>query len=144
SQLPRLHTLALQAAPHASLPVEQFLQRALSSGADAVWILDKTGKAFRGGVICDHAPEDRSAPVCVLPNVLGSQVRVLGSGLELWSAGSKTFLAARIPLAGANGGAAQALVAGFQTSPDFYNRINLIQSQTAEYYSQKQNLRALK
>jgi len=144
SQLPRLHTLGRQAAPYAALPVEPFLQHALSSGADAAWILDKNGNAVRGGVICDHAPEERSTPVCTRPNVLGSQLRVLGSGLELWSAGDKTYLAGRIPLAGANVAGSQALVAGFQTSPDFYSRVELIQSQTAEYYSQKQNLRALK
>ena len=143
SQLPRLHTVGHQAVPYASLPVDQFLQHALSSGADAAWILDKKGKAVRGGVICDSPPEDRSGSACAVPNVLGSQVRVLASGLELWSAGGKTYLAARIPL-GAGGESSGALVAGFRTSPDFYSRISLIQSQTAEYYSQKQNLRALK
>jgi two-component system nitrogen regulation sensor histidine kinase NtrY len=144
SQLPRLHTLALQAAPFVALPAEQFLQHSLSSGADAAWIVDKNGKAMRGGVICDNPPEDRSAPVCVLPDVLGRPERVLASGLEVWSAGGKAYLAARVPLGDRGSGGSDALVAGFRASPDFYNRISTIQSQTQEYYAQKQNLRALK
>jgi PAS domain S-box-containing protein len=144
SQLPRLHTLALQAAPFVALPVEQFLQHALSSGADAAWIVDKGGKAIRGGVICENAPEDRSAPVCALPDVLGRQERVLASGLEVWSAGGKIYLTAKVPLGDRGTGGSDALVAGFRTSPDFYSRVSTIQSQTQEYYAQKQNLRALK
>jgi len=144
SQLPRLHTLALQATPYAALPADQFLQHALSSGgADAMWVADKNGKAIRGGVICDGAPESRSGNVCVQPGVLGSQVRVLKSGLELWSASSKTYLAARVPLPAPTDDATT-LVAAFRTSPDFLERLAEIQSHTAEYYAQKQNLRALK
>jgi PAS domain S-box-containing protein len=143
SQLPRLHTLGSEAAPYAALPTEQFLKRALSAGADAAWILDQDGKAMRGGVICNNPPEERTKLVCVQPNVLGSQMRVLASGLELWAAEGKTYLAARVPLANPAGNASFVLAA-FRTSPDFYSRITEIQSQTREYYAQKQNLRALK
>ena len=142
SQLPRLHTLALQAEPYANLPTEQFLQHSLASGADAVWIIDKEGKTIRGGVVCENPPEDRSKIACVQA-VAASQVRVLASGLELWTAADKAYLAARIPLRGTSEDS-RALLAGFRTSPDFYTRITEIQSQTREYYAQKQNLRALK
>jgi nitrogen fixation/metabolism regulation signal transduction histidine kinase len=143
SQVPRLHSLAHQAIPYVSASTDEFLQHALASGADAAWILNADGKAIRGGVVCDEPPEDRAIPICAQPNVLGAQVRVLQSGVELWEAAGKTYLAARVPLAAANPQSG-ALVTAYRTSPAFYARIAEIQSQTREYYSQKQNLRALK
>jgi two-component system, NtrC family, nitrogen regulation sensor histidine kinase NtrY len=143
SQIPRLHALARQALPFATGSTDQLLQQAFSDGADAAWVADANGKVLRGGVICDDPPEDRNPPLCTNPGILGVQTRVLQSGIELWQAGGKAYLAARVPLPGASapGGA---LIAGFRTSPDFYKRISEIQSQTKEYYAQKQNLRALK
>ncbi len=143
SQVPRLHSLAHQAIPYVSASTDEFLQHALASGADAAWILNADGKAIRGGVVCDEPPEDRAIPICAQPNVLGAQVRVLQSGVELWEAAGKTYLAARVPLAAANPQSGS-LVTAYRTSPAFYARIAEIQSQTREYYSQKQNLRALK
>ncbi|HZC65239.1 MAG TPA: HAMP domain-containing protein, partial [Candidatus Dormibacteraeota bacterium] len=143
SQIPRLHALARQALPFAAGPADQLLQHALSEGADAAWVVDANGQALRGGVICDNPPEDRSPPLCTNPGVLGVQARVLQSGIELWQAGGKAYLASRVPLPTGTVPPG-ALVAGFRTGPDFYKRISEIQSQTKEYYAQKQNLRALK
>src|SRR5262249_48020215 len=142
SQLSKLRTLAQQAAPHVGLTDDEFLRRAFSSGADAVWIADRDGRAVRGGVICEGASGLRTGAFCVQPRILGNQLQVLRSGLELWSASGKTYLAARVPLTGGNGG--NSLIAAFRTSPDFYNHLATIQEQTREYDAQKQNLRALK
>ena len=142
SQLARLRALAQQAAPYAALPNDEFLHRALSSGADAAWILGKDGKAVRGGVICEDTAGPRTGAFCVQAKTLGSQVQVLASGLELWSAGGKTYFAARVPVLG--GGRGESLVAAFHTSPEFYSHLTTIQEQTREYDAQKQNLRALK
>jgi len=143
SQVPRLHSLAHQALPYVSAATDELLQHALASGADAAWILDSDGKAIRGGVICDDPPEDRAIPICAQSNVLGVQKRILQSGVEVWEAAGRTYLAARVPLTPANPQSGSLLTA-FRTSPGFYARVAEIQSQTREYYSQKQNLRALK
>jgi two-component system, NtrC family, nitrogen regulation sensor histidine kinase NtrY len=143
SLLPRLRALARHAQLVPYQPVEKFLQQPLAAGADAVWVLDKDGKAVSGGVICDDQPEDRTEPLCVKANVLGSEVRVLPSGIELWEAEGKNYLAARI-LATNPAQSAVSIVAGYKTSPDFYKRFTEIQTQTRNYEQQKQNLRALK
>ena len=76
----------------------EFLGRAFTAGADAVWILDQNGNAVSGGVICDNPPEVRDAQTCIVPGVLGKQVRVLQSGIEIWEAGNSTYSGARIPI----------------------------------------------
>jgi len=143
SQVPRLHALARQSLPLANAPLEELLQRSFSFGVDAVWILDQHGRVLRGGVICDNPPEDRSSRVCAQPGILGAQSRSLPSGVEVWEAAGKTYLAARVSISAAEPQAGF-LVAGYRTPPGFFARISEIQAQTAEYYSQKQNLRALK
>jgi two-component system, NtrC family, nitrogen regulation sensor histidine kinase NtrY len=143
SQLPRLRALARRVQLPSSQRVEKFLQQPLAAGADAVWILNKDGKAMSGGVICDSQSEDRTGPLCIKPNVLGSQIRVLPSGIELWQAEGKNYLATRIPSANPTQSYAF-IVAGYKTSPDFYKRFTEIQAQTLNYEQQKQNLRALK
>src|SRR5271169_5042448 len=119
SQIPRLHALARQALPFATGPTDQLLQQAFSDGADAAWVVDASGKVLRGGVICDNPPEDRNPPLCTNPGILGVQARVLQSGIELWQAGGKAYLASRVPLP-TGSVPTGALVAGFRTSPDFY------------------------
>src|SRR5437899_8191130 len=95
-QLPRLRALALQVQADASLPGEDFLRRALARGADAIWILNRDGKAISGGVTCDNQPEDRSGTICVQLNVLGEYLRSLPSGVEVWQAGGTNSFAARV------------------------------------------------
>jgi PAS domain S-box-containing protein len=141
--LPRLRTQARQAQANASLPTNELLQRAFASGVDAVWLLDKDGKALRGGVVCEEQPEDRSTAICQHAGVLGSPLRTLPSGVEVWQAQGKNYLVARISTI--DGGQTTGYVAaGYRTSPDFLNRFTLIQTQTREYEIEKQNLRALK
>src|SRR5713101_4804727 len=143
SQLPRLRALAWRAQSVSAKPLEQFLEETFAAGADAVWLLDGDGKALAGGVICDNPPEDRSRKLCVKPGVIGRQDRVLPSGIELWEAEGKKYLTARIPTARAVS-AGRSIVAGYRTSPYFYQRFTEIQTQTHNYELQKQNLRALK
>ncbi len=142
-QLPRLRGTALQAQADASRPGEDFLRRALARGADAIWILNRDGKAINGGVTCDNQPEDRSGTICVQLNVLGEYLRSLPSGVEVWQAGGRNYFAARVPdsRAGRNAGF---VVAAYRTTPDILSRLTSIQSQTREYYQEKQDLRALK
>jgi PAS domain S-box-containing protein len=143
TQIPRLHNLAHQLQPFATEPTQQFLGRAFAAGADAAWILDQNGNAVSGGVACDNPPEARDTSSCIVPNVLGKQARVLPSGIEIWNAGKFVYSAARIPL-NEPGKPPAFLVTAFRTNPSFFERLNEIQSQTAEYYAEKQNLRALK
>jgi two-component system, NtrC family, nitrogen regulation sensor histidine kinase NtrY len=143
STLPRLRMLARQVQANSSLPTNEILQRAFSSGLDAVWFLDNDGKPLRGGIICDNPPEDRSAELCQRAGILGSPVRALPSGVEIWQAQGKNYLVARIPTVELAKNVGY-IAAGFGTNPDFFNRINLIQTKTREYETEKQNLRTLK
>src|SRR5258705_9151283 len=143
AQLPRLRGMALQARAEAPRPDTDFLQHVFAKGADAVWILDRDGKVVGGGIVCDDQAEDRTGAICVQPDVPGQYLRTLPSGVEVWAAGRKGYFAARVPalqedLAGGF------VVAGYRTSPDFLERLTAIQSQTREYYQEKQDLRALK
>jgi two-component system, NtrC family, nitrogen regulation sensor histidine kinase NtrY len=143
STLPRLRTLARQAQSNASLPTNELLQHAFSSGLDAVWLLDKDGKPVRGGVVCEEQPEDRNGAICQRAGVLGSLLHTLPSGVEVWQAQGRNYLVARIPTA-ENGKNAGYVAAGYRTSSDFLNRFTLIQTKLREYETEKQNLRALK
>jgi two-component system, NtrC family, nitrogen regulation sensor histidine kinase NtrY len=141
--LPRLHTLGYRAAMHAGETPEAFLQHSLELGLDGVWLLDADGKTIVGGVVCADQPEDRTEQICTMGGVPGTPQRTLASGVELWEARNQSYFAARVPalLKGQKQGT---LVAAFRTSPDFLNRLNIIQRQTLEYANEKQHLRALK
>ena len=142
TQIPRLRNLAHQLESVATKQ-DELLRRAFVAGADAVWILDQNGKAISGGVVCDNPPELRDLSTCSRPGVLGKQVRVLPSGVEIWEAGNSTYSASRIPLSDRSK-PTEFLLVGHRTNPEFFQRIGQIQTQTAEYYAEKQNLRALK
>jgi two-component system nitrogen regulation sensor histidine kinase NtrY len=142
-QIPRLRNIAHQIEPLSNKPLHEFLGRAFTAGADAVWILDQNGNAVNGGVVCDNPPEVRDARTCIAPGVLGKQVRVLPSGIEIWEAGNFTYSAARIPVADPRGTSGFLLTA-YRSNPTFFDRLNQIQVQTAQYYVEKQSLRALK
>jgi two-component system nitrogen regulation sensor histidine kinase NtrY len=142
-QIPRLRNIAHQIEPLSNKPLDEFLARAFTEGADAVWILDKNGNPVSGGVICDNPPEVRDAKTCVVPGVLGKQLRVPQSGIEIWEAGNSTYSAARIPIKDFHGDSGF-LVTGYRSNPTFFDRLNQIQAQTAQYYAEKQSLRALK
>src|SRR6266851_7545626 len=141
--LPRLRALARQAQTNASLPTNELLQHAFYSGLDAVWFLDKDGKAVRGGVVCEEQPEDRSGAICQRAGVLGIALQTLPSGVEVWQAQGRNYVVARIPTI-ENGKNSGYVAAGYRTSPDFLNRFTLIHTKMREYESEKQNLRALK
>ena len=143
AQLPRLRGMALQARAEASRPGDDFLQHAFAKGADALWIVTRDGRTLRGGIVCDNQPENRSETICVQPDIPGQYLKSLPSGVEVWTAGGKNFFAARMPLPdqGDTGGS---IVAGYRTSPDILARLSAIESQTREYYQEKQDLRALK
>jgi len=143
STLPRLHTQGYQAAMHAHETPEAFLEHSLAMGLDAVWLFDAQGKFLKGGVVCDSQPEDRSLQSCSIGGVQGSLQRTLPSGVEIWEASGKDYFAARVP-ADLGGQQRGTLIAAYRTGPDFLKRWNVIQAQTQEYGSVKQNLRAVK
>ena len=143
AQLPRLRGLALQVRADANRLGADFLQPVFAKGADAVWILDRTGKTLRGGIVCENQPENRTGTICVQPEILGQYLKSLPSGVEVWAAGGKNYFAARAPLSD-NGGIGGFVVAGYRTSPDILARLTAIEAQTREYYLEKQDLRALK
>jgi two-component system nitrogen regulation sensor histidine kinase NtrY len=141
--LPRLHTEGYEAATRSKATPESFLNHALSDGLDAVWLFDADGIFLRGGVVCDDQPEDRTLTTCSVAGVQGKLLQTLPGGIEIWEAGGKTYFAAHVPAA-LEGEKRGTLVAAYRTSPDFIRRWAIIQSQTKEYESVKQNLRALK
>src|SRR6266436_4820210 len=143
SMLPRLRSLARQVQSNMSLPTNDLLQRAFSSGLDAVWLLDKDGKPVSGGVACEEQPEDRSGIICQRAGVLGSLLSTLPSGVEVWQAQGRNYLVARLPTVDVGNNSAY-VAAGYRTSLDFLNRFTLIQTKMREYETEKQNLRALK
>jgi len=143
AQLPRLRGIAMQARAEAVGPSAYFLQHVFAKSADAVWILDRDGKVMKGGIVCDSQPEDRTGSICVQPDVPGTYLRTLPSGVEVWAAGERIYLAARVPASPQNQSSGF-VVAGYRTSPDLFERLTAIQSQTREYYQEKQDLRALK
>jgi two-component system, NtrC family, nitrogen regulation sensor histidine kinase NtrY len=143
SQLSRLRSIALQAQTEAGQGNEDFLQRAFINGADAVWILDTAGKPVRGGIVCGDQAEDRRGSICVQPGVLGTFLRVLPSGVEIWEAGGTNYFAASVP-ALEDGRTNGFVVPAYRASPNFLKRITDIQSQMSEYNQEKQDLRALK
>ncbi|HEY2459502.1 MAG TPA: ATP-binding protein [Candidatus Acidoferrum sp.] len=143
SQLPRLRSLAKQASSNSGQTVDAFLQNSLTPGVDAVWILKADGTPVSGGVVCENQSEDRTGKICVLPGVFGKLVRTLPSGIEVWEAQGKNYLAARAPVSEANA-AGLTVVAGYRTSSDFLSRFTEIQTQTRDYQQEKQDLRALK
>src|SRR6266481_5385413 len=143
AQLPRLRGMVLQAQAEATRPGTDFLQHVFAKGADAVWILDRDGKVMRGGIVCDVQPGDRGGTICVQPDARGQYLRSLPSGVEVWAAGGRSYFAARAP-ASKEGQAGGFVVAAYRTSPDVLERLTAIQSQTREYYQEKQDLRALK
>src|SRR5438477_8679385 len=119
------------------------LQHVFEKGADAVWMLDRDGKEVQSGIVCDNQPENRTVAICVQPDMAGQYLRSLPSGVEVWSALGRSYFAARFASSqeGQPGGS---VVAAYRTSPDVLERLTTIQSQTHEYYQEKQDLRALK
>jgi PAS domain S-box-containing protein len=142
-QLPRMRRVALQAQADAERPGDDFLQHAFAQGADAVWILSQDGEPIRGGVVCDNQPEDRRGEICSQADVSAKYLRSLQSGVEVWQSGGRSYFAARVP-ARVEGRLPGFIIAAQRTSPDLLARLSTIQSQTQEYYQEKQDLRALK
>ncbi|HEY6389494.1 MAG TPA: ATP-binding protein [Candidatus Acidoferrum sp.] len=142
-QLPRLRRLAMEVQEDASPSVEDKLQHAFSKGLDAAWILDKDGNSIHGGVVCENQPEDRRGSICAQVGVLGKFVRLMPSGIEVWSAGGNDYFAVKVRTLQGEQTIGYA-VAAYRTSPNFLSRITEIQSQTREYNQEKQDLRALK
>jgi len=142
-QLHRLRALALQVQSEAQKPDHDFMQDAFARGADAVWILDPSGKPVRGEIVCDNQPEDRRGPVCTEPDASSEYLRSLESGVEVWQAGGKNYFGTRVPNF-EKGKPAGFIVAAYRTSPGVLTRLAAIQTQTGEYYQAKRDLRALK
>jgi two-component system, NtrC family, nitrogen regulation sensor histidine kinase NtrY len=141
--LPRLHTLGYQAAQHADDAPEAFVQHALGLGLDAVWLYDAQGKFLKGGIVCDDQPEDRSAELCTVSGIQGSQRDSLPSGLEIWQAKNNSYFAARVPV-NLREHPNSVLITGYRTNPNFLKRWTTIREQTQQYENVKQNLRAFK
>lgn len=143
SSLMRLRTLALQTELNLNQSPDEFLQRAFAMGLDGVWVFDASGKLLRGGIVCESQPEDRTGKICTDADVPAQPAQTLPSGMEVWKANQKDYLAARVPttLAGQKGGY---IVAAYRAGPDFLKHFTEIQRQTREYANEKQNLRTLK
>ena len=142
-QLHWLRALALQVQSEAQKPDHDFMHDAFARGADAVWILDPSGKPVRGEIVCDNQPEDRRGAICTEPHASGEYQRSLESGVEVWQAEGKDYFGTRVP-SFEKGKPAGFIVAAYRTSPGVLTRLAAIQTQTREYYQAKQDLRALK
>src|SRR6516162_947136 len=142
-QLHRLRALALQVQSEAQKPDHDFMHDAFARGADAVWILDPSGKPVRGETVCDTQPEDRRGAICTEPHASGEYQRSLESGVEVWQEEGKDYFGTRVP-SFEKGKPAGFIVAAYRTSPGVLTRLAAIQTETREYYQAKQDLRALK
>ena len=117
AQLPRLRGLAERSNEDVTRPGGgDFLQPAFARGADALWVLNLEGNPVGGGVICDSQLEDRRGAICAQQGVLGKYLRSLPSGVEIWEAAGKKYVAARIPTV-EEGRPAGFVVAGNRSSP---------------------------
>jgi two-component system nitrogen regulation sensor histidine kinase NtrY len=143
AQLPRLRGIAERAREDLDRPGDDLMQHAFARGADALWVLDRDGKPVRGGIVCETQPEERRGTICEQQGILGSYLRSLPSGVEIWESGGKNYFAARIPDSERPQPAAF-IVAAYRTSPGLLTSLAAIQSETREYYQAKQDLRALK
>lgn len=95
------------------------------SRVDAIWFL-------RDGTVT------AMAPVARISEDAPQLKRVLGSGGEVWSGRSGTFVAASEPCLGGT------IVAGRYVPDDYLERYNEIEAQTQIYWQQKERLRAYK
>ncbi|GAC1618269.1 MAG: ATP-binding protein [Candidatus Acidiferrum sp.] len=143
STLPRLRTLARQAELQIDAPTDEFLHHAFALGLDGVWIFDSSGNLLRGGVVCESQPENRTSNICAEPDVVPQSEKMLPSGVEVWQAKQRDYLAARVPIP-LEGQKEGFLLAAYRASPDFLKHFTEIQRQIREYGDEKQNLRALK
>jgi two-component system, NtrC family, nitrogen regulation sensor histidine kinase NtrY len=137
---PRLRNLAREAQRSSSLPLDQILKQSFLSGVDALWFLDASGKAVRGGIICQDQAEDRTLQICDRVGVLGARSLTLPSGIEVWEAQGQSYLVGRVAAKDSSDGVA----AGYRVGPAFLAHIKEIQARRLEYEAEKQSLRALK
>jgi two-component system, NtrC family, nitrogen regulation sensor histidine kinase NtrY len=109
-------------------------------GADAFWNIDKT-KAVSSFQYCWHDWKENRAEQFdrrnERPPVFSKK---LPSGAELWSGEGQLFLASGAPLEDGAG----IIYAGRQVPSDFASRLAEIQTQSAAYDQEKQNLRTVK
>ncbi|HXM98185.1 MAG TPA: ATP-binding protein [Candidatus Dormibacteraeota bacterium] len=143
STLLRLRTLAFQADLNSNASTNDFLQRAFALGLDGIWIFDSDGKFVRGGVVCDSQQENRTTGICTQSGIPAQPVQALRSGVEIWRAMDRDYLAARVYTAPGNAKSGF-ILAGYRAGPDFLKHFTEIQRQTREYGIEKQNLRTLK
>ncbi|HKT48134.1 MAG TPA: ATP-binding protein [Candidatus Acidoferrales bacterium] len=143
TQIQRLQAAAAQALAALPKGTEPFTKAGVAAGADGVWLLGKDGDVHEGGVACEASASPGPADGCLRQEHNLRQLRVLSSGVELWQAGRTMFFASRVPVVDA-GQTVGYVLAGFRANPDFLARYDEIQSQTTQYYAQKQNLRTLK
>src|SRR5260370_38896085 len=81
--------------------------------------------------------------MCVQGDCPGQYLRSLRSRVDIWAAGGRNCFAARVPVSRKvqDGGF---VVAAYRARRGVLERLSAIQSQTREYYQEKQDLRALK
>src|SRR5260370_32043426 len=108
-----------------SLPTNDRMKRAFSSGLDAVWLVDKDGKPVSGGVVCEEQPEDRSGIICQRAGVLGSLLSTLPSGVGVWQAERRNYLVRGLPPFHAGKNSAL-VVAGYPSNLRFFKRCHLV------------------
>jgi two-component system nitrogen regulation sensor histidine kinase NtrY len=142
AELKRLSALASEAAMRET-PDQSFL--VLSQTADASWITDDRGQVNAGmdfekgwnfGPKITGQEQDARAqtPNPVAPKMIGT----LRSGAQVWQTGTQTYLAGSAPMRGLT------LFAARHLPDDFLERYDNIETQTALYEQQRQQIRAYK
>ena len=105
--------------------------------ADAAWSTPASGSSE--GVAYKKQSRDRGeAPGVETHKINPVLVKELPEGPEIWRAGEQLYIAVSAPLSGGKFYVARAI------RTDFVDRLTEIQTQTATYTQQKQNLRAYK
>ncbi len=114
------------------------IRYALHAGADAAWTLDAKGNLSKGLARGPYKLTKGETPLVETAEIAPRLLRPLRSGVDLWEAGGKFYLAGGAPLDEG------VLVVGRRMPDDFLRRYNAIETQLRAYDQQKHRLRALK
>ena len=120
-------------SPHVDPVIE-----ALSRGADVAWIQNSGGKVMEGLRLVRTVRQGSLASALETEEITPKLVRTLPSGVEVWKAGSKLYLAGRAPTTDGF------FAVGRSIPDDFLARYTLIETQRQVYAEQQQQLRAFK
>ncbi len=112
---------------------------AFLNGADAAWTIERNGNVRGGQTLFTSRKEGKEFDPAAAEDISPRLVRILPSGVELWEARGKLYLAAMAEFS--NG---ELFVVGRRVPDEFLKRYSEIETQALAYAQQKHQYRALK